>query len=108
MKKKVDLLFISSEDSREEELVNILRKNAFSPEKIINKKTIEEILRTKSSDIENIYSLLTDENKTLSPDEQLLETYLYSALENDEFVMYYQPVINLTDGSLYGFESLIR
>lgn len=37
-----------------------------------------------------------------------LESELAHALENGELVLYYQPKINLTDGSLIGMEALIR
>ncbi|VXD25335.1 Diguanylate cyclase/phosphodiesterase [Planktothrix serta PCC 8927] len=41
--------------------------------------------------------------------EQLkLETSLRLALERQEFVLYYQPVISLTSGQIVGFEALIR
>ncbi len=33
---------------------------------------------------------------------------IYRAFENREFSLYYQPVISLTDGSVTGFETLIR
>jgi len=37
-----------------------------------------------------------------------LESELAHALENNELVLYYQPKINLTDGTLIGMEALIR
>ncbi|MDQ2746756.1 MAG: EAL domain-containing protein, partial [Acidobacteriota bacterium] len=37
-----------------------------------------------------------------------LETDLRTAIERDEFTMYYQPIINLTSMNVFGFESLIR
>jgi len=38
----------------------------------------------------------------------IVESNLSDALANQEFVLHYQPKINLTDGSLYGAEALIR
>lgn len=37
-----------------------------------------------------------------------LESDLRFAVERKEFLMYYQPIINLEDGSLAGFEALLR
>ena len=39
---------------------------------------------------------------------RLLENDLQSALTENEFVLYYQPKINMLDGSTYGAEALIR
>jgi diguanylate cyclase (GGDEF)-like protein len=37
-----------------------------------------------------------------------LETDLRKALKNQEFILYYQPVIDLNTGSITGFEALVR
>jgi diguanylate cyclase (GGDEF)-like protein len=37
-----------------------------------------------------------------------LETDLRRAMENNEFVLYYQPIISVNDGRITGFEALIR
>jgi len=37
-----------------------------------------------------------------------IENDLKSAIENNEFVLYYQPQYNIKTGKLYGFEALIR
>lgn len=48
-------------------------------------------------------------NKTTNPYKTAdLEQELRKAIQNDEFVVYYQPKINLNDKSVKGFEALIR
>ena len=37
-----------------------------------------------------------------------LESALRGALENGEFVLYYQPLVTLEDGRIYGMEALVR
>jgi diguanylate cyclase (GGDEF)-like protein/PAS domain S-box-containing protein len=37
-----------------------------------------------------------------------MEANLHRALENNEFVLYYQPIIDVTNGKVKGFEALIR
>jgi len=37
-----------------------------------------------------------------------LETDLHHAIEREEFVTYYQPILDMADGSIAGFEALVR
>ena len=37
-----------------------------------------------------------------------LETSMRRAIQNDEFITYYQPVVNLASGDVVGFEALLR
>jgi diguanylate cyclase (GGDEF)-like protein/PAS domain S-box-containing protein len=37
-----------------------------------------------------------------------LEQHLYSALEKEQYILHYQPIIDLTSGYIIGFEALLR
>lgn len=37
-----------------------------------------------------------------------LESFLHNALERDEFLLYYQPQVNINNGSIQGIEALLR
>lgn len=53
--------------------------------------------------------MVYDESEdTLSPLRVGLISRVKEALEQDDFELYYQPIITLKDNSLYGFEALIR
>ncbi len=57
---------------------------------------------------ENNYFFYTDEISQLSKDNILLETDLYSALKQDELIIFYQPKVDLKTGNIVGFEALLR
>lgn len=50
----------------------------------------------------------TSEINTLMEERIALENDLRAALERNEFLVYYQPIFNLADSTLNGFEALIR
>ncbi|MEX2515424.1 MAG: EAL domain-containing protein [Gammaproteobacteria bacterium] len=54
------------------------------------------------------YLFYTSEMNALIAEKLILENKLSQALENDEFVLFYQPKINIADNSICGMEALIR
>jgi diguanylate cyclase (GGDEF)-like protein len=77
-----------------------------TPENLI-KNADAALYRTKELGRSNyqFYSpIITSENS-----EQLrLENLLHRALENEEFLLHYQPQINIKTGEIYGVEALLR
>ncbi|PKL41177.1 MAG: hypothetical protein CVV44_00640 [Spirochaetae bacterium HGW-Spirochaetae-1] len=67
------------------------------------------ILKNKSIAVQNICEEPIMEDQEIANQEELsLEKEMYRALEQNEFRLYYQPVISLESDCLAGFESLIR
>ena len=56
----------------------------------------------------NQYALCTTYMKDDVHEKMRLSNYLQSALENDEFVVYYQPQVNIQTKKIIGFEALLR
>jgi diguanylate cyclase (GGDEF)-like protein len=56
----------------------------------------------------NHYQFYTDDMNATAFERLMLESRLRKALEQDEFVIYYQPKIALADGAVVGVEALLR
>lgn len=56
----------------------------------------------------NGYGFYTEEMNESTVSALKLELDLHKAFEDDEFVVYYQPKVNMKTGALTGFEALIR
>ncbi len=56
----------------------------------------------------NNYTLYTTEIDQESTYKLLIETGLKTAIQNDEFVLHYQPILDLKTGQTVSFEALIR
>lgn len=54
------------------------------------------------------FMLYDEAEDTLSPQRVGLISRVKEALEQGDFELYYQPIISMNGGSLYGFEALIR
>ncbi len=56
----------------------------------------------------NNYQFFTDEMNALAQERLSMEADMRKALERDEFILHYQPQVNLTTGEIIGCEALVR
>ncbi|MBT9567241.1 MAG: EAL domain-containing protein [Thiobacillus sp.] len=56
----------------------------------------------------NRYQFFTSDMNARAFEQLSMESALRHALERDEYLLHYQPVFSLADGSLAGFEALLR
>ena len=56
----------------------------------------------------NTYQFFADEMNTVVLEHLILENSLRQGLERDEFILHYQPLVNIADGCIVGAEALIR
>lgn len=56
----------------------------------------------------NSYQFYTEEMKVQASERLSLERSLRRALERDEYVLYYQPQVDLSTGGIFGAETLLR
>lgn len=55
-----------------------------------------------------IYEIFDTQMHAQTVERLELETYLWQALERNEFEVYYQPIISVLDEQIVGFEALVR
>jgi diguanylate cyclase (GGDEF)-like protein/PAS domain S-box-containing protein len=67
-----------------------------------------DIAMYQAKDGNREYAIFDAPMHTLAVQQMQLENDLRHAIDRQEFELYYQPVVNLTDGRLQGFEALIR
>ncbi len=77
--------------------------------------TAEDLLRNADSAMhiaksqgQNSYHFFTPEMNSRALERLNLETHLRHAVERDELVLHYQPLINLESGEVVGMEALLR
>jgi diguanylate cyclase len=81
-------------------------KNGDDPDDLL-KKADTAMYRVKAQGRNNVKFFSDDMNlKTIKRLE--LEQHLYNALEKRQYVLYYQPIIDLQSGYIIGFEALLR
>lgn len=56
----------------------------------------------------NSYKFFDAEMHTQAMNRLMLETDLHKALSRDEFVVYYQPIVDILNDCIVGFEALVR
>ena len=56
----------------------------------------------------NNYQFFTQDMNVRAVERQLIESHLHQALERQQFVLHYQPRINLRSGAITGAEALLR
>jgi diguanylate cyclase (GGDEF)-like protein len=71
-------------------------------------KNADLALYRAKSDRAGAYYLFEPELDRRMQDRRALELDLRNALVNDEFIMHYQPLVNLQEDEICGFEALVR
>jgi diguanylate cyclase (GGDEF)-like protein/PAS domain S-box-containing protein len=80
--------------------------NYMSPEEVLRDADIA-MYRAKNNG-RGSYEIFDHEMHKQAVSQLALETDLRRAIERQEFVMHYQPIVSLSDGTLNGFEALVR
>ena len=60
------------------------------------------------ADGRGVYRFFAPEMDARLQERRKLELELHAALVNDEFELFYQPLVNLASGRICGFEALMR
>lgn len=71
-------------------------------------KNADSAMYSAKSHGRNNFQMFTREMHTVAQQRLTLETDLRTAIEKEEFIVHYQPQIDATNGSLAGFEALVR
>lgn len=87
--------------------ISIFPEHATTAGQIINKVQIA-LARAKESNKKNKFLFYEDHIQDEVQARMLLENDMHQAYENKEFIVYYQPVIDLKRDTLTGMEALLR
>lgn len=78
-------------------------------------KSVEELLKNANIAMNNAkevgknrFVFYNEDLRNIVTEKLLIEKHLYTALENHEFEIYYQPQLDLTTKEICGFEALLR
>jgi len=86
--------------------VSIMSEADASMEEIINQATIAKLIAKKMGG--NNYKFYNYELDELVREEQKMENALYHAVENNELMLLYQPIVDLLTDEIVGTEALLR
>jgi diguanylate cyclase (GGDEF)-like protein len=86
--------------------VSVYPEDGQSPELLVRNADIA-MYRSKRRG-RNTYQHFTPERTLSSPSRLNLEAQLRNALRAGEFLLHYQPIVDLTNGKIHGFEALLR
>lgn len=71
-------------------------------------KNMDSAMYTAKNSGRNTYSYFNDSMKEKLMEKIQLQSELRKAIENEEFVVYYQPQVDLNTNKIVGFEALLR
>ena len=86
--------------------ISVFPKDGLCPEDALNNAKLAMYASRKNGNFK--YEFFEKELKNEIQSRLDLEQLLRGAVANNEFILYYQPQLDLSDNSLYGFEALIR
>lgn len=81
-------------------------ENGETPEDLV--KNADDAMYQAKARGRNRYELFTDQTLAHAGKDPELQLELSRALSNDELVLYYQPIMQISDGQVAGFEALLR